>query len=101
MNSKLINRLIAYFENKPEVIAVYLFGSQVSKQNKRSSDVDLGILLDTHDRKIEAQKRTQYMVDLAGILKKEIHPVVLNSASEELMRQIFDKGHCILIKDPQ
>jgi predicted nucleotidyltransferase len=101
MKSKLLNRLKVYFEDKPEVIAVYLFGSQVSDKNKRSSDVDLGILIDTYDRKIEAQKRRQYMVDLAGILKKEIHPVVLNSASEELMRQIFKKGYCILIRDPQ
>ncbi|MGD2100549.1 MAG: hypothetical protein PVG35_23485 [Desulfobacterales bacterium] len=31
---------------------------------------------------------------------KEIHPVVLNSASEELMRQIFKKGYGILIRDP-
>jgi hypothetical protein len=39
------------------------------------------------------------MVDLADILRKEIHPIILNSAGEELMRQIFTKGDCILIKN--
>ena len=39
------------------------------------------------------------MVELANILRKEIHPVILNSAGEELMRQIFAKGKCILVKD--
>ena len=38
---------------------------------------------------------------MLNILKKEIHPVILNSASEELMRQIFLKGKCILVKDPK
>lgn len=101
MNSELISKLKAYFDDKSEIIAVYLFGSQASEKNKRSSDIDLGVLLDTHDRKVQAQKSTQYMVDLAGILKKEIHPVMLNSVSEELMRQILQKGQCIMVRDPQ
>jgi len=101
MKDKLINKLKAYFEDKSEVIAVYLFGSLATGKEDRSSDVDLGILLDTHDRTIEVEKRNQYMTALANILKKEIHPVILNSASEELMRQIFLKGKCILVKDPK
>ena len=101
MKDKLINKLKAYFKKESEVIAVYLFGSQAAGKEARSSDVDLGVLLDTHDRMIEVEKRNQYMVDLANILKKEIHPVILNSAGEELMRQIFLKGECILVKDPK
>jgi hypothetical protein len=52
-----------------------------------------------NDRVAEIDKRNLYMVDLANILKKEIHPVILNSAGEELMRQIFTKGRCILVTD--
>jgi predicted nucleotidyltransferase len=33
MNDKLINKLKAYFEDKSEVIAVYLFGSQAMDMN--------------------------------------------------------------------
>lgn len=101
MKDKLTNKLKAYFKDQSEVIAVYLFGSQVTGEKDRSSDVDLGVLIDTHDRMIEVEKRTRYMIDLATILKKEIHPVILNSAGEELMRQIFLKGKCILVRDPQ
>ena len=101
MKDKLVNKLKAYFEDQSEVIAVYLFGSQATGEKDRSSDVDLGVLIDTHDRMIEVEKRTLYMVDLATILRKEIHPVILNSAGEELMRQIFLKGKCILVRDPQ
>ena len=99
MKNNLTTRLKQYFNDKPEVIAVYLFGSQATEENKASSDVDIGILLDTKDRTTEIEKRKQYMVDLADILRKEIHPVILNSAGEELLRQIFAKGDCILVKN--
>jgi predicted nucleotidyltransferase len=99
MKNNLTTRLKQYFKDKPEVIAVYLFGSQATGEKKRSSDVDVGILLNTKDRATELEKRNQYMVDLADILRKEIHPIILNSAGEELMRQIFAKGDCILIKN--
>ena len=85
--------------DQPDVIAVYLFGSYAMGKEVRASDVDIGVLIDSSNRKIEVEKATQYMVDLATILRKEIHPVILNSASEELMRQIFLKGKCILVND--
>ena len=101
MKDKLINRLKAYFKDKSEIVAVYLFGSQATNKTLRSSDVDIGILLDTYDRAIETEKRNQYLVELANILRKEVHPVILNSAGEELMRQIFLKGKCILVRNPE
>jgi predicted nucleotidyltransferase len=99
MKNNLTTRLKQYFKDKPEVIAVYIFGSQATGKKKHSSDVDVGVLLNTKDRATEIEKINQYMVELANILRKEIHPVILNSAGEELMRQIFAKGKCILIKD--
>jgi predicted nucleotidyltransferase len=101
MKDKLIYKLKAYFGDRSEVVAVYLFGSQVTNKNLRSSDVDIGILLDTYDRAIETEKRNQYLVELANILRKEVHPVILNSAGEELMRQIFLKGKCIVVRIPE
>lgn len=99
MNGSLTARLTEYFKEKPEIIAVYLFGSRATQKKDPSSDVDVGILLDSIDRLMEMEKRSQYMLDLANILRKEIHPVILNTAGEELMRQIFAKGKCILVKD--
>ena len=101
MKDKLIYKLKAYFGDRSEVVAVYLFGSQATNKTVRSSDVDIGILLDTYDRAIETEKRNQYLVELANILRKEVHPVILNSAGEELMRQIFLKGKCILVRNPE
>lgn len=99
MKNSLTLSLKNFFKDKPEVIAVYIFGSQATGKTGRLSDVDIGILLDTSERVAQVEKRNQYMVELANILRKEIHPIILNSAGEELMRQIFTKGKCLLVKD--
>ena len=99
MQKKLTAPMIHYFKDKPEVIAVYLFGSRATGKSHRSSDVDIGVLLDTNDQAVQTTRRNQYMANLANILRKEIHQVILNSAGEELMRQIFTNGACILAKD--
>jgi len=84
-----------YFSKKPEVIAVYLFGSQESGQQRLDSDVDIGILLRHKDLNREDELREQVIVELSRILKKDIHPVFMNTAGEELLRQIFSKGKCV------
>ena len=99
LKKNLTIRLKTFFKDKPEVVAVYIYGSQATDKTGGSSDVDIWILLDTSERAAQIEKRNQYMVELANILRKEIHPVILNSAGEELMRQIFAKGKCILVKD--
>ena len=95
----LIEKLTEYFKNREEVIAVYLFGSYAEGRESPLSDVDIGILITKNDRFFSREKRNRYIIELAKILIKDIHPVILNSASEELMRQIFLKGKCILIND--
>ncbi len=101
MQENLIHRTQAYFMDQPDVIAVYLYGSQAAGKQDRASDVDIGVLIDSSGRETEGEKRTRYMVELATVLRKEIHPVILNSAGEELMRQIFLRGKCILVNEPK
>jgi predicted nucleotidyltransferase len=99
MCNKLKEKIIAYFKKKEGVIAVYLFGSYAEGKERPLSDIDIGILFDRKDRDSAKEKRNDYMLELARVLRKDIHPVILNSASEELLRQIFLKGKCILIND--
>ena len=92
-------KIAAYFANKDEVIAVYLFGSYAKGTESHLSDIDIGILFDKRDLDFINSKRNDYIVELARLVRKDIHPVILNSASEEHMKQIFSKGQCILIND--
>ena len=99
LNNKLKEKIIAYFETKEEVIAVYLFGSYAEGKERYLSDIDIGILMDSKGRDFITRRRNDYMVELARILRKDIHPVILNSASEELLKQIFSKGQCIIVNN--
>jgi len=99
MKNKLTEKLTAYFKTKSEIIAVYLFGSYAKGKEHRASDIDIGLLFDTRDIALAQKKTDTYMIDLSRILRKDIHPVILNLAGEELLRQVFLKGNCILIKD--
>jgi len=76
----------AYFENRKEVIAVYLFGSYSEGKERPLSDVDIGVLLDDEYRPCFSDLQVLYMVELARLLRKDIHPVLLNSASEALLK---------------
>ena len=97
--NKLKKDIIDYFENKTGVAAVYIFGSFGTVKKHYYSDIDIGILLDRYNAKIAGDLITDCIVELGMMLKRDIHPVILNSASVELLRQIFTKGQCILIKD--
>ncbi len=99
LNNKLKEKIIAYFESKEEVIAVYLFGSYVEGKERYLSDIDIGILMDSKDQDFVTRRRNDYMVELARILRKDIHLVILNSASEELLKQVFSKGQCIIVNN--
>ena len=98
MKKKLSEEISKYFINKDEVVAVYIFGSYAKGLERSFSDLDIGILFNENERDI-INKINLYMIELSRITRKDIHPVILNSTSEELMRQIFSKGKCILVND--
>lgn len=94
-----LQKIKDYFKNRREVIAVYLFGSYAVGRELPFSDIDLGIIVNESDKEILREKRNQYIVELGRLLRKDIHPVILNNAGEELLKQVFSKGKCLLIKD--
>lgn len=97
--NKLEEKIKRYFKTKKEIIAVYLFGSHAVGKEQPFSDVDIGLLFDEMDKDLSFRRRNDYLVELGRLLRKDIHPVILNSANEEVLRQIFLKGKCILIND--
>jgi predicted nucleotidyltransferase len=88
-----------YFRNRDKVAAVYLFGSHAIGKERSDSDVDIAILFQTRDPDLIRDLIDTYLVDLSRLLKKDIHPVVLNHAGELLLEQIFNKGKCIFVND--
>ncbi len=97
----MINKLAEYFAAKPEVAAVYIFGSHARGREKGLSDIDLGILLQRDFLSAQNDLRTTYLMDLARILRKDLHIVIMNSAGEGILAQIFKHGKCIFQRDPR
>ncbi|MCK5541066.1 MAG: nucleotidyltransferase domain-containing protein [Desulfobacterales bacterium] len=90
-----------YFEGRKEIIAIYLFGSYALGKERHMSDVDIGVLLNhTHSKQSEVLKE-EYMIQLGRLLRKDIHPVILNTAGEVLLKQILGKGKLLLVKNPK
>lgn len=95
----MIGQIASYFEGRREVAAVYLFGSHAQNRSQPYSDVDIAVLLAVEDELTASNRRLQYIGNLGRILRKDIHPVIMNVASEELLRQVFSKGRCIQVND--
>jgi uncharacterized protein len=101
MQAMHIEETIAgYFkENSFGITAVYIFGSQASGKSTSGSDVDIAVLFDRCDPVFVHSRTAEILVQLPRLLRKDVHPVAMNSASEALLKQIFGKGRCLLVKD--
>ena len=97
----LKEKIRSYFSNREEVVAIYLYGSHASAKERSFSDVDVGIVLQHKFLKRALELQSRYMADLGRRLRKDVHPVVLNTAGELLLKQVFQKGVCICINDPE
>ena len=93
------NIIKQYFKDRKEIAAVYLFGSYASGKNNYMSDVDIGILFTHQYSKSDKNFKEEYIIQLGRLLRKDIHPVLMNTAGEVLLKQIFGKGKLILVKD--
>ena len=101
MHAMPIEETIAeYFkENSSGITSVYIFGSQASGKSSSGSDVDIGLLFDRYDPVFIHSRMAEILVQLTRLLRKDVHPVAMNSASEMLLKQIFGKGRCLLVND--
>ena len=91
--------ITTFFENEKDIVAVYLFGSYADGRERASSDVDLAIFFDNRDREIVNQMLDKYLVALSRNLRKDAHLTAMDFAGEELLKQIFKKGICVVVND--
>ena len=93
------NQIKSFFENKRDIVAVYLFGSYATGKARSCSDIDLAILFDSRSRAAINRRLDKYLIDLSRILRKDTHLTAMNFAGEELLKQIFKNGKSIIVND--
>lgn len=89
-----------YCDNKPEISACYLFGSYASGKNRSGSDLDLAFLVrpELGEGQID-QLRSAILVELGRRTRLDIHPLIMNTAGELVLGQVFTKGVCLYQRD--
>jgi predicted nucleotidyltransferase len=85
-----------YFRGKKEIAAVYLFGSFASGKFTETSDIDLAVLFEHSWVESAESLKEKYMSELGRILRKDIDIIVMNTAGEMLLNQIYKKGKPIV-----
>jgi len=88
-NSKPLKSLRKFFNENPEIILAFVYGSYASKRISPPSDVDIGILFKTIPPMDTINDITEA---LSSILTREVDLVILNQASPILKMQILKNG---------
>ncbi|HVO84380.1 MAG TPA: nucleotidyltransferase domain-containing protein [Syntrophobacteria bacterium] len=101
MTSDVIRKIERYFNDRPEAVAVYLFGSYAGGREKRFSDIDLGVLLEREMLSKQSDLERTYLVGLGRVLCKDCHIVIMNRAGEGILTQIFKHGKCVFLRRPE
>jgi uncharacterized protein len=92
------DKIIEFFSTEPDINAVYLFGSELSRTTHMESDVDIAILF--HDGYLPDIDRVLDIQDkLTSLLSRETDIVILNNASPIIRMQVFRKGKKLLERD--
>jgi predicted nucleotidyltransferase len=101
-NNKLKEEIIEYFQDKKEVIAVYLYGSTVTGKAAMASDVDIALLTTPYRDLIESQRaRVRYQMEISGLIRRDVDLVFLQEAGELLSLQILSRGQIIFEADKE
>lgn len=98
ITSQELTKIRDYFGKKPEVVAVYLYGSFAKGEAKKDSDVDLGVVFSKEKRKKEKPFSLPQVVfadDLVEILKRKVEIQNLNACSVEFCHRVLSEGKLI------
>ena len=99
----LLRKLGPYFESEHTVDIAYLFGSRAAGEERRLSDVDIGLLLKTSIPRFSyLDRRLAFMKDLARIVQTdEIDVIILNEAPITLAYHAIKQRSILYERSPE
>ncbi len=100
----ILRKQIAKMQGETSIVSVYLFGSFLSGNAKKRSDIDLAFLLDEKVYKsdpIIAMAPAHLIAAHVGVeFNKETDVSILNSSSLEIAYEVITRGKCLFELDP-
>lgn len=91
----------SFFAGINNIVAVYLFGSHAAGKAHVSSDVDVAVLFGHRDRETINRQLDEFLLALSRRLRKNVHLVAMDFSGEALLKQIFQRGTCLVVHDPK
>lgn len=99
LNAKILRKIRQYFANKPEVIAVYLYGSYARGDAKKDSDIDLGIIFRKKENKPFHLPQVVFAQELGERLDKKVEIQALNICRVDFAHRVLSEGRLIHSQD--
>lgn len=90
-------KIVQYFLQKPNIAALYLFGSSAKRNNKHSRDIDIAVMFDPYDPNREGMEFLLYSADMQGIVNKNVDLVCYNQSDPVLRYEILKNG-CLIFE---
>src|SRR3990167_2270643 len=93
LDQKITDQIVNYFAKKPEVAAVYLYGSYARGEARADSDIDLAVLVtDTRKYKGFSIPQVIFSADLEKITGKKVEVQDLTACSVEFAHRVLSEG---------
>lgn len=99
---ELKKHIAVYCVTRPEILACYLFGSRAAGKERNDSDVDIAFLLDAATLPdTYSDLKMSYYAGLTAALRLDIHPLIMNDATEVVLGQVFGKGEVVYLQNSE
>ena len=99
MDAALRDRIRDTFEDVPEALSVYVFGSVARDTAGPASDVDVAVLFDRTPPSTLMGPRLSLEGRLEQALGRPVDLVVLNTASADLVHRVLRDGDLVVDRD--
>ncbi len=81
-----ISKIKDYLERDENIIFAYIFGSYATRAQRKQSDIDIALYFNKPPHGVDILK---FVNKLSNLVAKEIHLVILNTASPFLKHQVM------------
>ena len=95
-----LDQITHYFRSKPNIAALYLFGSTAKNKAQIRSDLDVSVMFVKYEAEKEGLCFLSYVADMDGLAARKVDLVCFNTADPLLQHHILKYGKILIDNDP-